>query len=283
MKSRRWLLGAITGGVFISASAAESFSVGSILRETQSVVASDPDGLVGISDADDGDTVPSFHNNGTTEMVITLDSNDSSVRFDVGNTGTFANAPVTFTLTSGQSEEVAIDANSESATVDIDVTLNGDTIYLKREFGVSQAGQIEVTANVQSSGNSGVYSFGLQNTGTIDATIAKIGIFQTSVGDVVKVGGRNQDDILIHNDDQVVGEIISIDSTNPSNATLRNLNPMVALIAGGPEQVFEFDRFREEDNSNGRMNNAEVEIQLEFTDGSSTSLKLCPGGSCTEI
>jgi len=150
---------------------------------------------------------------------------------------------------------------------------NGDT---GDDSDEGQAGAIQVTPDVKSAGNSGKYEFGLENTGNIDATIVAIGVNDTTVSSVEKVGGKNNDDILTAGGyGQIVSDVIQIDSDNPNQANRYDFSTDV-VIAQNDEQLFEFDRFRDASNGNGAMKGSSVTITLWFSDGTSTTLLLDP-------
>ena len=283
MSRRSFLVAASAGVAGFGILKSRSFSNGNLDRNAGIPLSSDPNGVLGLQSIDTAENPAVLTNNYDGPMEVTLDSSDTSASFDVGNDGNFVDPPVTFSLAGSQSEQVAVQGYSQTVPVDIVTTFENSTIRMDRNFVASQAGQIEVTASVKSAGNSGKYEFGLQNTGSIDATIEKIAVLETSVPAAVKVGGHPSDSILVHTGQSLVSSEIPVDSSNPSSGTLRQLSPTVTLSAGGTEQVFEFDRFRDERNKNAQMKDAEVEIQLEFGDGSRKALKLCPTGSCSEI
>jgi hypothetical protein len=141
----------------------------------------------------------------------------------------------------------------------------------------SQAGSIQVTPNVQSAGNSGKYSFELENTGSVDATIVALGINNTTDAQATKVGGNADDPIFEETSPQsrqLISTVIQFDS-NTQTAARYNFDQNVDL-ARGQARTFEFDRFRDSSEGNGKMKNDTVYITLWFSDGSTATIELAP-------
>lgn len=140
----------------------------------------------------------------------------------------------------------------------------------------SQAGSVQVTPNVNSAGSSGKYEFELENTGDIDVTLVGIGINETTESTAVKVGGKNNDDILTEtNNGQIVTGEIPVDSSNPDQAERSDFTSNIGLQTG-ETRTFEFDRFRTSTNGNADMKGDNVVITVWFSDGSASSLTLSP-------
>jgi hypothetical protein len=144
----------------------------------------------------------------------------------------------------------------------------------------SQAGTIQVTPNVQSAGNSGKYSFELNNTGSIDATLVALGINNTSNAQATKVGGSKGDSIFKETSPQtrqLISTAIQFDSSTPG-ATRYDFIQNVDLVQG-QTRTFEFDRFRNSNNdgkTQAGMKGETVYITVWFSDGSATTLELSP-------
>lgn len=281
--SRRAALGLIAGGSVLLIAESRSFSQVNAGRGVSVTTAADPDALLGLTGVTDSETIPTFTNHASDAMEISLSSPDGSAEFDVGNTGHFTSNPAPFSLAVGASEQVGVSGDGETIPVDVVAELrdNGETtgrIELQRDFAVSQAGQLEVSGTVKSSGNSGTYEFGLENTGSIDVTIVGLGINETTEPTATKVGGKNNDDILIlkSTKTQLVTSVIEVDSSQPDNSTIKGFEQDVSLGTNEAEKEFEFDRFRTNDNGNAPMNGEEVTITLKFGDDSTKVVELVP-------
>lgn len=285
MKRRTLLLGlgsVAAGATLIGGS--EAFSDASADRGVGVSVASDPEALLGIEGTSNTSVTPSFTNNTNVTMDVTLDSSES-IELDVDDNGTWETSPVTFSLSSGQTREVNVRFAGECndagpATLDIDATLlDGSTdvgsITLSRDVEIPESGQVAVTPNVKSAGNSGFYEFELENTGCVDVTIVGLGINETTEPTADKVGGRDNDDIFTAEGQSVASTVIPIDNSNPDSATIVSLDQNVSLDQD-ITKTFEFDRFRTASNGNAPMKDEDVKITLEFSDGSTLVEKLCP-------
>lgn len=263
--TRRAALGLIGGGAVISVADTRSFSQLTAGREMSVSTADDPNALLGLDGVTASDTIPTFTNQADVPMSVTLTSPNSSAEFDVGNTGTFTSNPAPFDLAVGETVEVGVTGGSESVPVDVEAELqrNGDavgSIELQRDFAVSQAGQIEVTPDVKSAGNSGKYEFGLVNSGDVDVTIEAISIVETSNPDASVVHDKK---ILTVNGLQVRSDSIYV------GGGFAALDPHVDLNTTDSEKIFEFDRF------DAGMKNQDVKIRLKFTDNSTLLVDLC--------
>lgn len=271
--TRRAALGLVATGSVISISESQSFSQLVAGRGIAVSTADDLDAILGLSGVSDAGTIPTFTNQSSDPMVVTLSSSDASVEFDVGNTGSFTSDPAPFDLAIGASVEVGVTGDSESVPVDVEAELrrNGETvgsIELLRDFAVSQAGQVQVTPNVKSAGNSGKYEYELENTGEIDVTIKALSIVETTETTAAEV--RNGG-ILNVNGTSVVSSPIPVDDTFAA------FDSNVALEIGDT-QTFEFDRFVDDSGNNAKMKGDDVKIRLKFTDASTLLVKLCLNG-----
>jgi len=289
--SRRKVLGGL--GVGLAAIGGGSLAVGTRAydsveadRTTNVSTADDPSALLGLEGNDDTSVTPTVTNNTNNSMDVTFDSSES-VEFDVGTNGTYEAVPVTFSLASGETKEVAISYTGDctdagSATIDktVDLLDGGSTvgsITLSRTWQIPESGQIQVTANVKSAGNSGKYEFELENTGCFDVTITGLGINETTNTDATKVGGKNNDDILTQGGTAIVSSVIPIDNSDPDNATIVDFDTNVPL-AQNETKTFTFDRFRDDANNNVKMKGDDVKTTLQFSDGSTAVTKLCLNG-----
>ena len=291
---RRFLAGlgslAIGSGALIQSGA---FSTVKGDRGVNVGTAADPNALLGLDGVSDAGTTPTFTNNSGGSMDVTLDSTDTSVEFDVGDTDSFTGAPVSFTLSAGETREVAV--NGDSSTVPVSVTgvlldSSGNSdgqISLTRDYAVPQANQIQLTPNVTSSGASGKYTFELENTGSINVKIVGIGINKTSNDQAVEVSNG---EILTVDGTSVMSQKIPINSDAPTQDTRVNFDTDV-LLATNQLKTFEFDKFRTGSGGSGGgtggspgnagspnadMRGESVTATFYFSDGSSKPLKMIP-------
>jgi hypothetical protein len=140
----------------------------------------------------------------------------------------------------------------------------------------TQAGAVQVTAQVSSTGNSGKYEFELENTGTVDATIIGIGVKWTTNGNVTTVEPKgNGDGIFTAAGSQVVTQPIPVNSSNRNTDTRRNFTSPVPLNQN-QTKLFEFVRFRTADGKNAKMSGESVYVRLYFDDASVADKDLIP-------
>jgi hypothetical protein len=264
------LAGIVSGSTVAGAGA---FNTGTIGRTSSVSTANDPNAIFGIDGYADPATVTAFTNTTDSSMTVTLDSTES-VEFDVNDNDTWELVPVTFSIAAGASVDVAIrDGGGAGADADIDMTTtNGNfTGQLTRNFAIPASSVVkEIQASVQASGNSGFYSFELENTGSASVTLTEIGVETTSNPNVTKVGGKNNDDILRDgNGNSIMNNVITVGGSREPLTTNQTLgvNNTISL---------EFARFRDAQDKNGKMNNEDVRIDVGFSDGSSTTFDLCP-------
>ncbi|USZ72313.1 CARDB domain-containing protein [Natronosalvus halobius] len=181
-------------------------------------------------------------------------------------------------LAGGQSEEITLEWETEqgnsgnyTAIVSSENTSDSQGISVNR----SQAGQVQVTPNVENAGGSGKLEFELENTGDIDVTINAIAINGTTNEDIIYVSeGEALTLGTTGNTDVLVNERINIDSSNFETAEIYNFDQNVPLPSGQAE-LFEFDRFQT-DQGNTNMGDVTVTITLIFEDQSSATLDLDP-------
>lgn len=238
----------------------------------------DANALLGIDGYADPGTVPTFTNNNSSSIDVTLDSSED-VEFDVQNNGLFELVPVTFTLSAGESVDVAIqDGGNAGSDSDINIIANsGDSVIeATRNFAIPASSAVkDIEPSVNAAGGSGKYEFELENKGSTTVTLTEIGVVQTTNNNVTKVGGKNNDAIFnnVTSGNSIVNNPITIGGSRQPLTTNVNLNP-------GPNNsiTFEFDRFRDSQNNNGNMSGEDVRIEVAFSDGSSTTLDLCING-----
>ena len=239
----------------------------------------DSNALLGLDGVSDAGTTPTFTNNSSVSMDVTLTSTESSVEFDVGADDSFTD-PATFSLNSGATEQVAIKGDGRAAPVTVTAELPSSsdpqtTISLTRDYALkSQADQIKLTANVKPTGNSGKYKFELENTGSTGVTIVGIGINETSNDDATEVSDGKILDV-VDNEGSVLSTPIQIDSSNPNQDTRVDFTEDVSL-GSGVIKTFVFDRFRNGGGDKVGMKDTTVKTTLYFSDGSSKTVILSP-------
>jgi hypothetical protein len=278
---RRFLAG--LGALAIGSGALVESGAFSTVRGDRGVnvgTAADSNALLGLGGVSDAGTTPTFTNNSTVSMDVTLTSTDGSVEFDVGADDSFTD-PATFSLNSGATEQVAIkgDGGTAPVTVTAELPSSSDpqaTISLTRDYALkTQAGQIQLTPNVTATGNSGQYEFELKNTGSINVTLVGIGINGTSNPDAVEVAGG---DILAAEGSPVLSTPIPVDSSTSGDTRVDfDQNQNVPLNTGDTKS-FNFDKFRPSGNGNSgaQMKDESVTATFYFSDGSSKTLSLSP-------
>lgn len=264
-----------TGAAMIGTSAFTSVSSD---RNANLSTASDANALLGIDGYADPGTVPTFTNNTSSSVDITLDSSED-VEFDVQDDGSFELVPVTFTLPAGGSVDVAIqDGGNAGSDSDIDIIANSGerVIETTRNFAIPASSAVkDIEPSVTAAGGSGKYEFQLENKGSTTVTLTEIGVVQTTNNNVTKVGGKKNDGIFnnVTSGNSIVNNPITIGGSRQPLTTVVDLDP-------GPNNsiTFEFDRFRNSQNKNGDMSGEDVRIEVAFSDGSSTTLDLCING-----
>ena len=274
---RRFLAGlgslAIGSGALIQSGA---FSEVAADRGVSVQTAADQNALLGLGGVSDAGTTPTFTNNASISMDIRLTSTEKGVEFDVGADDSFTDS-ARFSLNPGTTEQVAIEGDGGSAKVSVTAKLPSSsapqaTISLTREYALqTQAGQIQLTPNVKSVGNSGQYTFELENTGSIGVTIEAIEINSTSNPNAARV---DKGGILIAGGQSVLSSSIHIkqdkrvDFDRGSDVSL-----------GVNESVeFKFQRFVTKEGKNAKMkkNGSQVTATYYFTDGSSKTIEMSP-------
>lgn len=279
-------MGVIAGGAVLTIADSRSYSQVLAGRGVSVTTTSDPDALLGIEGRTDSSVTPTFSNNSNVSMTLDLNSPDD-IEFDVGDNGNWTVPPVTITLAAGGSENVNIRfvgdcTDAGQATVDATAVLEDSdgtteaTIDLSRQFAIPEAGQVQFSGNVQSSGKSGKYEFEILNEGCTDVTLSGIGINETTTdADYVSGGGSLYNR---NNGDELVTDRIPIDNSSPTDDTRKNLNPNLSLPQG-ESVLLEFVRFQREGTgqSNVDMQGEDVRVTLYFSDESSSTVKLCNG------
>ena len=138
--------------------------------------------------------------------------------------------------------------------------------------GGGAAGAIQVTPDVKSTGNSGKFAFGLENTGSIDVEIVAIGINKTTQSDAEKV-----DDLILGEDTegQIFDKVIYFDSNTPAQADRYDFTTNIEIIQNN-ERTFRFQRFLDDSDKQAKMKGESVTITIWFSDGTSSTLLLDP-------
>ena len=290
--TRRAALGSIAAGS------------GLLFAETGAFASVVADRSAGLDATDDGsallsitgktaETTPTFTNRLASSLTVYLDAIDAGGELDVVDESKVGNE-VMFTLApsgdDGDSQQVEMTADVSEIDVDVSATFDSGTIDLTRTFEIPQASQIDVTASVDSTGNSGEFRFGLENMGTIDAVVDSIRIDETS-NDATEVRKKtifrlyssdeqNEDQRQLISNPLTVGASqltqFDDDGGSPDTVTLTHNDTEGEQ---GPESIFEFDRFVEpKKNGNGYqgvgMDGERVTITVGFDDGSSRQFVL---------
>jgi hypothetical protein len=143
--------------------------------------------------------------------------------------------------------------------------------------GGGAAGAIQVTPDVKSTGNSGKFAFGLENTGSIDVEIVAIGINETTQSDAEKVDAKGGGDLILGEDTegQIVDIVIDFDSNTPAQADRYDFTTNIEIIQNN-ERTFRFQRFLDDSDKQAKMKGESVTITIWFSDGTSSTLLLDP-------
>ena len=143
--------------------------------------------------------------------------------------------------------------------------------------GGGAAGAIQVTPDVKSTGNSGKFAFGLENTGSIDVEIVAIGINETTQSDAEKVDAKGGGELILGEDTegQIVDKVIYFDSNTPAQAVRYDFTTNIEIIQNN-ERTFRFQRFLDDSGKQAKMKGESVTITIWFSDGTSSTLLLDP-------
>lgn len=283
-RGRRNLLAAVATGVagiglgvnVLEPSAYTSARAG---RSASANVADDPNAVLGLEGLNDTSVTPTFTNQSGAAMDITLDAVESGVEWDVGDDGNYEQDPVTFQLSSGAFTDIAVKGANE-VTVDItaDLTSNGTVtgrIELQRVIDVPQSNVVQqIQGTAKGAGNSGQYSFDLENTGNIDVTLVGVGVNETTNPAATSVGEK---DILEVSKQSVVSTPIPVDSSAPDEDTRVGFDQNVDLGAGTTKK-FKFNRFLDSNGDQTNMSDEDLRVTFYFSDGSSGVVELCLSG-----
>lgn len=281
--TRRSALALIGGGAVLTAAETFGFTNVTANRLTDVDVAEDPNAFLGITGTNDPSTTPTFTNNSSGPMTVTVTSTDG-VEFDVGDGGNWGPPPVSFSLAVDESRSVGIRfagecSGSGYATVNVQSDLDGGadgSIDLTRKFYVPEAGQIRFEGTAESAGGSGMYTFEMENTGCYDVEFTGIGINETTT-DAEYVSGSGSL-FNLDTDEEVVTDRIPIDSSNPDDDTRREFNAPVPLT---PDEsvTFRFRRFKRsgpgQGGQNVNMQGEDVRATIYLSDGSDATIELC--------
>lgn len=280
--TRRGALGLIAAGAATAIGSTGAFSNATANRAATVSTVTDPNGLLGVEGVTDTSTTPTYTNNTSEAMTVTLTSPDS-VEFDVGDNGTWVAPPVSFSLAAGASMKANIRFAGQctaagTATVNISaVHDDGDlSIDMTRDFEIPEAGQVQLSGTVSSSGSSGKYEFTIENTGCADVTFTGIGIRETtSDADYVSGGGSLYN---VDTSTELVTDRIPVDSTDPTSDTKKTMSPTVDLVQNDTV-TFEFNKFQRSGpgKPNVDMRGEDVRTTFYLSDGSDATIKLCSG------
>lgn len=248
--------------------------------------ADDPNAVLGLGGVSDAGTTPTFTNNSGQTMWVQLDSDDSSVTFDIDDDDSPEGKSVDFTLSGDPAETLDVGVSGDSQSVPVDVSaeirnasgVTKSTVSLTRTYAVPQADQVVLEPNVTPTGNSGKYEFKLTNGGNIDVTIEAIGVNDSSNPDVVEVTG---DGILNVGGTSVMTNSIPIDTNDSTTVTRVDFDSgsnvdLPANSGQASTKTFEFARFRDSQGGNAKMKNENVTATFYFTDGSSKTVTMTP-------
>lgn len=280
--TRRAALACLGSGAALGLFGSSGFNSLTAGRGVSVAVTDDPNALLGIKNLDGDETTdPVFVNQSNYTMEIEVSSNEDGVAFAEGSTsgcsGSQGQNPLTFSLNPGEERTVDVLADG-TVTVDVSASLKQSgseigTVDLSRDVAAqSQAGQVQITPSYKAPGGSGKFKFGLENTGSIDVTLDKIQIRETTNPDAKKVGGKQNDDILVlsSNKTQLVNSIIEV------GGGFEDVDPNVDLLTNEGEKEFEFLRFRDDQDKNVKMDGEEVGLTLEFADCSQKEIRVAP-------
>lgn len=281
---RRNLLAAVATGVAgigigLNVLKPEAYTSAVLGRGANAAVTDDPNAVLGMEGLTDTSVTPTFTNRSSATMDVTLDAVETGIEWDLGDDGTYVTDPVTFTLGSGSSTELAV-KGADEVTADITAvrSANGTTtgrIELQRVIDVPQSNVVqEIAGSAKAAGNSGKYEFELENTGNVDVSLVGVGVNETTNPNATQVDGSG---ILIAPGGSVVSNEIPVDSSDPSSVTRVDFDQSVPLNAGQTKS-FEFDRFRDSSGKNAKMKGADLRVTFYFTDGSSGVVELCLNG-----
>lgn len=273
--------GSILGGagVYAGVVRSDAFTTGVLERLSSISIADDENAALGLTGFSTEET-PTFTNNLDADLTLTLSApDDPSAEFDVGGTGSFED-PATFTLGPGNQEIVEMTADVDQITVLIEGTFADGSLTMERDYEISQADQIDLTANVDSTGASGKFSFGVANNGSTEAYVDSVRVDSTSTqavevasGDIFSVDSSDDPNVTPR---QLVSEPLAIDDATGNDLPLTAFDggDTVAIRPSAGETVFEFDRFEDVTGLQVDMRGATVDVTLGLTDGSTAEFNL---------
>lgn len=239
--------------------------------------------LLGIDNIDSTDE-PVFANNTILEMEVELTDIDpeATITFD-GNSSPYR-FPLSPTTTANGNESINIETEntSQSALVAITAELfdgeseNGE-ITMQRDFSVPQSQITDFTGTAKSPGGSGKFEFDLENVGDKRVTLTGIGINATTRSEAAKVADdKNSDDGTSFTGDNqaLVTTSIPIDSTDPESDTRLDFETEFELPVD-ESATFEFDRVRNSNGNQLKMDGENMRITVYFGDNSHKPIDLC--------
>ncbi len=256
-----------------------AFSAVSTGRGVSVNAADDSNALLGVRNANDPDLPPEFANRSDFRMEIEFDPERSGVTFD-------GESPENFVLTLEPGAEASVEIESDSSgvfTITVDGTLVDDSgqvagsILMDREFGVPQAAQISLTANVRSVGNSGKFEFEIENDGEIDVQIEAVAVNYATLN-----GGSDPDRITDALRDDTGGNDapgpIDVLDRGPDELEAGDFVPFSAPISLDRGNVNEFraDKLVDANGKNVKYKNSSgtLDITLRLGDDSRAFLEM---------
>jgi len=272
---RRVFLG--LGAASITAGALHSTGAFSSLEAGRGVAVSAADDSSALLKIEDRETEePEFTNQTNVTMKITFEPEDDSVTFDGQDADTFV-----LELDPGpdQSETVNLDTSGVTP-IEVTATLRDDSdesigsIELEREFGVPQASQLRLTANVESAGNSGKFTFEIIN----DSDDINVTIDAVAIADGTVDGDNDPDEVdteLSSDNTEAPGPIPVLGREPKTENEDENgggdfifFNDSIPLDAGDDVE-FETDRIVDSDGDFAKYNNGgTLAVWLQLSDTS---------------
>lgn len=283
--TRRGALGLLASGACLTVIGSSGVTTVSGNRSTSLNSVGDASAYLSVENKTDASTPITLTNRTNDDMEVTLAApNDDDTEFDVHDDGSSDGSNPTFSLLPGTGNSVDVDVLDDGTiTVEFSADLldgSGNVIgtidFTRDVEAQTQAGQVQVTANVKSTGNSGKYEFELENTGSVDATLVGIGVRWTTNGNVAEVARHGGGDgIFTAEGTQVVSNSIPVDNSDQSSDTRRDFTQNVSLNQG-VTKLFAFERFQTANGDNADMKDESVYITIYFEDGSSADKDLVP-------
>lgn len=270
--SRRAALGLFLGGVGalgLQQTGAYTSTLGE--RGFGASTAEDPNALLGIVGNDDPAITPKITNNSNYTMDVTLES--ANVVFDIDDNDVFE-APVSFSLTSGQERTFKIDGDDGTATITAALSENGNdagSIELVRSFVIPAVAAIrKIEGSVRGAFGNGRYQFALTNKADEPITLEGFGVQWTNP-DSDRISQKNQ--ATLEN---------SSNGTDLITETILVGSSVYDVIAGNevllqPDNQVNFEFRRFEDANGDGVGVEDVDLYVRADDGSNAVIELRGG------